>query len=110
MAFRFSARERSRMAMASACCLAIVRLLRLGQSILATVDTQAARNSRGAGGGMLGSNGAGGGTPAPGWRGGVGEGGGSDVPASAPGAVGVLEQPSSSAATTPATPAVKVSR
>jgi hypothetical protein len=32
------------------------------------------------------------------------------VAPSAPGALGVLEQPSSSAAMTPATPAVKVSR
>ncbi len=75
--------------MASACCLAIVRLLRLGQSMLATVDTQAARNSRGAGGGMLGSTGcAAGGVP--GWRGAA-----PGVPGV--GAVGVLEQASSSA-------------
>ena len=38
--------------MASACCLAGLRLARLGQSMLATVETQAARNSRGAGGGV----------------------------------------------------------
>src|SRR5450830_277474 len=51
IAFRFNDLARSRLAMASACCLATGKLLRLGQSILATVDTQAARNSRGAGGG-----------------------------------------------------------
>src|SRR5450830_236469 len=51
IAFRFNDLARSRIAMASACCLATGKLLRLGQSILATVDTQAARNSRGAGGG-----------------------------------------------------------
>jgi hypothetical protein len=38
--------------MTSACCLSAVRLERLGQSILATVETQAARNSRGAAGGV----------------------------------------------------------
>lgn len=88
--------------MASACCLAWVRLLRLGQSMLATVDTQAARNSRGAGGGMLGSTGCA--------AGGVPSGRGAAPGASGAGAVGVLEQASSSAATTPATPADKVSR
>ena len=41
------------MATASACCLAAFRFGLLGQSILATVETQAARNSRGAGGGVL---------------------------------------------------------
>jgi len=57
MAFRFSALARSRIASTSACCFATGRLLRLGQSMLATVDTQAARNSRGAGGGWSPVNG-----------------------------------------------------
>ena len=88
--------------------MAVLRLLRLGQSILATVDTQAARNSRGAGGGVFGSigKGAGAGRAAPGSAGrraGV-------VPDSGAGALGVLEHPSSSAARPAATPADKVRR
>src|SRR3954465_7835679 len=53
IAFRLSALARSRIRTASACCWAGVKLFRLGQSILATVDTHAARNSRGAAGGRL---------------------------------------------------------
>jgi hypothetical protein len=41
------------MAMASACCCAAFRVDLLGQSMLATVDTQAARNSCGLGGGVI---------------------------------------------------------
>src|SRR5688572_12612123 len=52
IAFRFIDLARSRIAIASACCCADGRPVLLGQSILATVDTQAARNSRGAGGGF----------------------------------------------------------
>jgi len=53
IAFRFMALARSRMAIASACCCGAFRFCRLGQSMLATVETQAARNSRGAAGGSL---------------------------------------------------------
>src|SRR5471032_3046661 len=98
MAFRFSDLARSRMAIASACCFSVLRLLRLGQSILATVDTQAARNSRGAGGGRSPFGAA----PA------TDEGRGAAAPAA--GTTGVLEQPSSSTANPPAMQAAKVSR
>ena len=55
MAFRFIARARSSMLSISAFCCATGRPARLGQSMLATVETQAARNSRGAAGGRSGA-------------------------------------------------------
>src|SRR5690349_4258839 len=52
MAFSFSRAARSRTATNSAFCSAVVRSFREGQSMLATVATQAARNSRNGAGGL----------------------------------------------------------
>src|SRR4051812_18078601 len=57
MAFRLSDFALSRMATASACCCAAGRPGLLGQSIFATVDTHAARNSRGAAGASVSGTG-----------------------------------------------------
>src|SRR5688572_24686897 len=53
MALRFIALARSRIWMISSCCSAVLRPGLLGQSMLFTVATQEARNSRAAGGGSL---------------------------------------------------------
>jgi hypothetical protein len=51
MALRFSRRAASTIALISARCCTLLRPGLLGQSMLATVATHIARNSRGAGGG-----------------------------------------------------------
>ena len=68
------ARARSRMAIASACCWGADKLGLLGQSILATVDTQAARNSRGAAGAFSSTDGGTGARATGGLAGGLGVG------------------------------------
>jgi hypothetical protein len=50
MALSFICTALSRIVMISAFCLSLLRSRRLGQSMLATVETQVARNSRGVGG------------------------------------------------------------
>ncbi|WP_181373395.1 hypothetical protein [Massilia glaciei] len=102
------------MAIASACCCGTPSPARLGQSMLATVETQAARNSRGAGGGSSdGGSGGGGATSGTGAGAGGGRGlglglgvGGAGLAAT--GAAGwtvpqLLSKPASDSA--PATPA-----